>query len=118
MKYFLIGCSVILGFSLLAGCGETQSPVEIKTYDIGNGERMEIIAVTDQVTVEKVMINRGHCRGIFFDVGPGKFMMKEIVSMKPHTIKFGEKMIITAACAVKEVDLETDTGSFTFSFES
>lgn len=109
---------MILGLSLLTGCGETKAPVELKLYNNGNGQRIDIIAITDQVTVEKVVINRGHCRGIFFDIAPGKFIMKEANKMQAHQISFGQKMIITAACAVKEVDLETNTGSFTFSFES
>ncbi len=90
---------------LLAGCNdETQPPFEVSLGHSGAGAEIYIESVSDSVTLQNYQVNRGNCTVSVRTPVPAKF-------------NFGESTkLILFSCNVKEVTLDTDAGSFSYSF--
>lgn len=99
---------ITLGF---VACGGVKSPIEVELYEekpYANYMPYTVVkvrAVVDSVTIQKIIINRGNCEQIGYGVNT--------------TIKFGEVTIDKTSCStrdVKEVQVVTDKGTWTFNF--
>jgi len=93
-------------FAFLTGCGDAPVDVSLESSTTGNGSRVVISSRVDDVELQGFSINRGNCRGSFFEKG--------------RHLKFGQISKIFASCNpenVKEVEVKTDQGEFTFSFD-
>lgn len=105
----LAGISACL-FALagLSGCsGQVPIEVELRPNTLNDVMGVNLtpnIVVTskvDQIQVNSVEINRGNCK-------PSGDAMQ---------LKFGQSMrFITYSCDIKEVEVNTDKGNFTFTF--
>jgi hypothetical protein len=105
----LFGISTcILALAGLIGCSG-NSPVEVKLKQnplnamtgFTTSLIIEVSSTVDQVKVNSVVINRGNCHS----------------SGSPAQLKFGQNANFhTSGCDVKEVEVDTDDGSFTFTF--
>ncbi|AVI64602.1 hypothetical protein CKQ84_01200 [Shewanella sp. WE21] len=101
---------VILAFTLMIfGCGNSQPTIEI-TYEYQTTfgytyPSINVKAISDTVTINKVIINRGNCGGT-------------IMSGLPKLLKFGESISVIANgnCDVKQVDVLTDDGDWSVTF--
>jgi hypothetical protein len=101
----------------LAGCADNNSklPVEVSINDVDDSplyhSQIEIQAVTDDVQISKVTVNRGNnCSVIYWLNWSGSGV---------SSLKFGQGDVGKTSCAmdsIKEVDVETDKGDFSFSF--
>lgn len=103
----------------LCGCaaGESKPPVEVSVQeaeDIYSRQVSEIVirAVADSVKIEKVTVNRGNNCGLgatdWHNLWPGSGILK-----------FGQSVSGRTVCSmdsIKEVDVETDTDTYTFNF--
>jgi PBP1b-binding outer membrane lipoprotein LpoB len=91
----------------------TQAPVELQINEMqdtmfntgGVVPVAEITSITDLVTVEDVIGNRGNCQ-----------MTAYAKSKLPKELKYGEKISIgfPLGCNLREIDVVTDQGSWTF----
>ncbi len=109
----------LLAVMSLWGCSASQPevPVEVSINELDNvvaysGVRSTVVirAVSDSVQINKVTINRGNnCSIVFWHQnwsGSG-------------SLKFGQSVTGVDSCdmeTIKEVEVETDKGSFLFSF--
>ena len=105
-----------------SGCEEESAPIEIRTgIDVYNNmemtmldavgltdltgytyEYVEIISLIDNIIVLDYTINRGNC---------------DSKMNKPKKLKFGNSFrIINPGCRVREMQVETNEGTWTFSF--
>lgn len=121
-KFMGFAVAVCVGIGLV-GCGSGKSPIEVETNieDFGFGKYLSqtfyvrVTAVADSVTIKRVVVNRGNCRDS--EVG--------------ETLSFGESYKIRIGgqianstlppngCSirdVKEVQVFTDKGDWTFKF--
>lgn len=93
-------------FFLTTGCGQKKPPVEVSIEEIQGVPILHIQSITDSVNITELKINRGNCRG----------SLSAFHSI-PEELAFGAEMKIFAHnCNVKELSLDTDHGSFSFSF--
>lgn len=113
MKQYI--CAVLAAASL-SGCGG-EVPLEVSINEregIDNNSYyrsvLSIRSVADSIQINEVIINRGNnCKVGFWHrrwAGHG-------------TLKFGNGVSASIPCdmeAIKEVDIDTDQGSYTFSF--
>ena len=105
-----------------SGCEEESAPIEIRTgIDVYNSmemtmldavgltdftgltyEYVEIVSLVDKVTILNYTINRGNCNSKM---------------SKPETLKFGNTFrIVNPGCRVREMQVKTNKGTWTFSF--
>ena len=106
----MIKTLVILALTLMIfGCGNSQPNIEI-TYEYQTTfgymyPSINVKAISDTVTINKVIINRGNCGGT-------------IMSGLPKLLKFGESISVTTNgdCDVKQVDVLTDDGDWSVTF--
>jgi hypothetical protein len=103
----------------LWGCSASQSevPVEVSVNEMDDVDAYSqlrstvvIRAVTDSVQINKVTVNRGNnCKVVFWhQQWPGA-----------GSLKFGQSVTGEDSCdmdTIKEVEVETDKGSYTLSF--
>lgn len=87
----------------LSGCSNS-SPVEVTLKPNQFWENSLVILVSskvEKVKVNSIVVNKGNCRS----------------SGSAAQIKFGENVrFYTSNCDVKEIEVNTDDGSFTFTF--
>ncbi|MBR7780428.1 hypothetical protein [Undibacterium rugosum] len=97
-----------LTFAGLTGC-VGESPIEVELKSSPYFSPMGVLSVTgiyvtakvDEVKVRSIEVNRGNCKV----TGEGK------------SLKFGQHAYFhSPGCEIKEIEVETDEGSFTFSF--
>ena len=95
--------SCVIG--ILSGCGESPVEVRLEPSEEGHVTHVVISGVVDDVQLKGFTINRGNCTGSFFEKG--------------RHLKFGESSKIYGGChinEVKEVEIDTDQGEYTFTF--
>lgn len=101
-----LSISVLSILFLATGCSPKKPPVEVSIEEIQGVPVLHVQAITDHVQVTDFKINRGNCRGVvsaYYQI--------------PAELAFGADLKIFAnGCNVKELALETDQGSFSFSF--
>lgn len=98
----------------LAACSEDVSPIEIRAKSQRDPifgiavNFLEVTATSDLVSIEGAEINRGNCT-----ITP--------TSLKgmPAELKFGQKfnIILMAGCDIREVSINTSSGSWDYTFE-
>lgn len=101
---------------MLIGCGESKPNVDIETYDKVNQlfgikyVEVKVKSISDEVTVEDVIVNRGNCK-IEKNFLNGK-------SILPKQLKFGESVSVSFSgpCEAVQVDVVTNDGSWTVSY--
>jgi hypothetical protein len=101
----------------LSGCGANDSkpPIEVSIDNVDDSamyhSQIQVQAVTDDVQITKVTVNRGNnCAVIFWNHWSGSSALP---------LKFGQGDIGKTPCeidSIKEVDVDTDQGSFSFTF--
>lgn len=102
---------------LLIGCGESEPNVDIETYDKVNQifgikyVEVKVKAISDEVTVEDVIVNRGNCKIENKNFFNGKPIL-------PKQLKFGESVSVSFSgpCEAAQVDVVTNDGSWTVSY--
>lgn len=93
-------------FFLATGCGQKKPPVEVSIEEIQGVPILHIDSITDSVNIKAFQINRGNCTGHLSGA-----------NSIPEELAFGAEMKIFANnCNVKELSLDTDHGTFSFSF--
>lgn len=98
--------AMLLAGAVLAGCGSGEPTVEVQiTPGMYPGQyKLIVTATADKVTVTGLTVNRGNCK-------PTTFKM-------PKQLGFGQTGdSYISNCHVKEVEVETDDGAYTFTFE-
>lgn len=105
----LVGITAcILALVGLSGCAD-NSPVEVRLKEnplsaiagMTLSPMIEVTSMVDTVKVNSIKINRGNCKS----------------SGSGSQLKFGENArFYTSNCDVKEIEVNTDDGSFTFTF--
>lgn len=101
--------------AICTACGESQPNVEVSVHTnalVGGSEHysIRIKALDDVVTISSIVLNRGNCK------------ITELKTKKnpelPITLKFGEskEIFFYPPCEVIEAELETNSGSWAFSF--
>ena len=115
---FVVAVCVGIGF---VGCGSGKSPIEVETYTenkmvIGymhENYYIQVRAIVDSVLIEKISVNRGNC---------GEKTIDETLNFgKTTKVKIGDYTVGYAGsgCSprdVKEVQVFTDKGTWTFNF--
>lgn len=102
---------------LLIGCGESEPNVNIETYNKVNQifgikyVEVKVKAISDEVTVEDVIVNRGSCKIENKNFFNGKPIL-------PKQLKFGESVSVSFSgpCEAAQVDVVTNDGSWTVSY--
>lgn len=117
---FVVAVCVGIGF---VGCGGGKSPIEVETYaeDVAFGQfinqtfYVRVTAVVDSVTIGRIVINRGNCGDSEMDV--------TLTFGKTYKERIGGRVVNLAipsnGCSirdVKEVQVFTDKGTWTFNF--
>ena len=102
-KIIATSSALVFGLLSLTGCSQ-NAPVEVKITEnplFSHSMIANVSSITDHVTVQSIKINRGNCH----------------VSGSASTLKFGEVAeFYFGNCDVKEIEVETDSGNFTFTF--
>jgi len=102
---------------MLIGCGESEPNIDIETYDKVNQifgikyVEVKVKAISDEVTVEDVIVNRGNCKIENKNILTGK-------SILPKKLKFGDSVSVSFSgpCEAAQVDVVTSDGSWTVSY--
>lgn len=102
---------------LLIGCGKSEPNVDIETYDKVNQlfginyVEVKVKAISDEVTVEDIIVNRGNCKIENKNIFNGKPIL-------PKQLKFGESVSVSFSgpCEAAQVDVVTNNGSWTVSY--
>lgn len=95
----------LAGFSLASAADE--APFEVSLVSIQNVPVIQLESVADRVTLTGYKVNRGNCGNAFINQvynPPSKFQYGEATKIFAHN------------CKVREVVLDTDQGSFTYTF--
>ncbi len=111
---------IVIAFTLtgfLVGCGNSEPNVNIEAFDKVNqifGIKYVLVkvkAISDEVIVEDVIVNRGNCKIENKNVLNGKAIL-------PKKLKFGESVSVSFSgpCEVAQVDVVTDDGSWTVEY--
>ena len=116
MKRFVFALAIAGALLGLGGCSGAMSepPVTVEAKFLENmfyGNPIpvvEVTAITDSVEVRDVIANRGNCP-----------MMEHRKAGFPHQLKFGQKATagFTASCNLVEVEVVTDQGNWSFTFQ-
>jgi hypothetical protein len=103
---FLFGISFIL-----SACGNSEPPVKIETYTTENpfwdgikNIHVKVTSVVDEVTIDKVIVNRGNCKA---------------TTKMSETLKFGQSFSVAFSPSCKEViqiDVVTNQGDWSISY--
>ncbi|PSM51921.1 hypothetical protein CBLAS_0548 [Campylobacter blaseri] len=111
MKNILLGLLLIFSF-IFVGCEEEnqETPIEITmTNDYDSilkvyVNTLHIVSMIDEVEVKKLVLNRGNCKfQAYFD--------------NKSIIKYGEEQRFMVVCRnLKEVEVSTNKGDWTFNF--
>lgn len=89
---------------LVAGCSQKKPPIEVSVEEIQGVPVLHVVSTVDSVHITSFKVNRGNCNG-------------SINYQLPVEVVFGGDLKIFAhGCNVKELLLDTDHGSFSFSF--
>lgn len=119
-KSFLKLVAIVLVAFGFVGCDEKKSPIEVQTYGETNwsGQLMyyiKIRAIADSVTIGRIVVNRGNCGDDEMD--------KTLTFGNTYSHNIGSRIEafggIVKGCStdnVKEVQVFTDKGTWTFSF--
>ena len=100
--------ALVFGLLSLTGCSQ-NAPVEVKITEnpinamtgFTHSLIVNVLSKTDLVTVQSIKINRGNCH----------------VSGSSSQLKFGEvAKFYTGNCEIQEIEVDTDSGDFTFTF--
>lgn len=112
----LLTLLAILGV-FLAGCEDdtqTSAPVEVSVKEIynpllhANMKKLNVVSIVDEVEITNVVLNRGNCK-----INP---RVDEIIiksKTNPNKLKYGQSK---QYWFIKEVQISTDRGTWTFSF--
>lgn len=94
----------LVSLALLSGCGKQESPVSAEIINSGSWNILKITSVADAATVTNASLNRGVCQ-LYQPV-------------EPVNLKFGQSahILVPAGCDLKEAEVMTDKGSFTFAW--
>lgn len=92
-------------FLIVSACGQAETlPVEVSLTHQGSTPVLYVEGITDRVKIISYQVNRGNCQA-------------SSIHRMPIDIIFGGKLqIIAPMCNVKEISLNTDLGSFVYSF--
>jgi len=102
---------------LIIGCGDSEPNVDIETYNKVNQlfrikyVEVKVKAISDEVTVDDVIVNRGNCKIENKNTLNGKPIL-------PKQLRFGESVSVSFSgpCEAAQVDVVTDDGSWTVSY--
>lgn len=113
-KHLIKALLLIFSIAIISGCGGKEAPVEITKYKEINQifkipvERLEVVAMADSVEIRDVVVNRGNCK-----------ITERVANSFPANLTYGGKInvFVMADCpGVREVDITTNAGSWSFSF--
>ena len=99
----------------LSGCSESEPPIKIESYDKTNPYNSSVKSVvvkitskTDEVVIEDVITNRGNCK-----------IFPTFKKRLPSKLTFGNSVEIrfAAPCTAAQVDVVTDQGDWSVSYE-
>lgn len=116
IQYFSI--SLILISSALSGCGNSELPISIDTYNrvnrtFNNFPYVEVVvtAKTDNITIEDIIVNRGNC----IMERKNQFTSDKPI---PTTLNFGTSVSsrFSGPCHASEVEIKTDQGNWTIEY--
>jgi hypothetical protein len=96
---------VILIALTLTACSSGPAPIKVEKdkSKIGSfGLQILVTAISDEVTIKHIILNRGNCKA----VGPTNAV-----------IRFGQQIEYYASCDPIEVDVSTNNGTWTFNFD-
>lgn len=97
----VIGCLMAL-----SGCGETTAiEVRLEPTDKEDVSHLVIASKVDDVQLKDFSINRGNCKGYFFEKG--------------RHLKFGDTSTVYTNCRIVDIQkasVETDQGTNNFTF--
>jgi hypothetical protein len=93
----------------LVSVSKTNDPGQGK-YVYQTGSESVVITARSEITVQQVVLNRGSCTGDDTRVIPGAFIKG------PETLQFGEIHRVSANCVVIEAKVQTDKGTWTFTW--
>ncbi|MDF1822261.1 MAG: hypothetical protein P1U64_11835 [Alcanivoracaceae bacterium] len=106
-----------LALTALTACSQGEPPFEIETYDRDNQifgveyVEVNVIARTDGVEVQDIIVNRGNCK-------LEKIAEKLGGRTVPKTLNFGQSASFTfgGPCSASEVTVVTDMGDWTWEY--
>jgi hypothetical protein len=108
MRAALVRGALLAAVALLGGCGAGEVPlqVELGANAFWGSPQLELTSLADEITVTDLTINRGNC----------KFNPHEPL---PHTLVYGASFKVDSpSCQnVLEVSIDTDQGSYDFTFD-
>lgn len=107
----------VLTCLLLTACGSSVPLIDVETRDEINPiwhvayVQVKVKAITEEITIADIQVNRGNCTSKNRDF----FTQKPIL---PKTLKFGESVTMTfsAPCEASQVDVTTDKGDWSFNY--
>lgn len=100
---------LLISIVMISACGNSKPNVEV-TYEYQTTygytyPSVNVKAISDIVTINNIILNRGNCSG-------------NVVQILPRRLKFGESIskIVNGNCDVKQVDVLTDDGDWSVTF--
>lgn len=121
IKVGLLSLTALVFAVCLTACKGDQEPVEVIVYTNEYGQRLEITALEDNITITNVEINRGNCGAgrVYRMKYSGMNITQEDINPKKYQLVFGQKLTVPVyGCAVKEVDIEANDDNYTFTFDT
>lgn len=114
--------SGILLSSSLVGCKEEKLPIEVELYEIHQGEKIEITAIVDNITINNIEVNKGSCgNGIKSRINKASMAdnFDDVLNaIKERRLKSGQKLYEPIYdCFIREVTITTNQGDYTFTFD-
>lgn len=108
--------------SSLVGCKEEKAPIGVELYEINQGEKIEITALVDKITIVNIEVNNGNCgNGITSRINKASMTdnFDDVLNaIKERRLTFGQKLDEPVYdCFIREVTITTDQGNYTFTFD-
>lgn len=99
--------------ALLAACSSGEPQVNVQAYEVQNSIVVKVTSKADEITIEDMQVNRGNCKVKKY----AEAMNKGLTF--PRTLRFGEayEYYYHRPCELTEVEVITDLGDWTWSFE-
>ncbi len=115
MKKYII---FIVAMFFVACGGEDKAPIEVSLYTQGRSNSIDITSLVDSVKIKNVIINRKKCDVNTINSRGWITNFSEAIKDKPMILNFGQtsSKIFTLCDKILEVNVETDYGDWTFSF--
>lgn len=105
MKFKYAALPLLLLLLLWVGvCNAAEAPLKVEIQTLNSRKALVITSIADSITVKNIVLNRGNLNSDYIN------------SQLPKTLKYGERLINHANLRYLEVRIDTDQGSWTFTF--